>query len=518
MMLDLATTSMPKAEKLTPDGGMTTKVVRGALWTFLGHIAPLGVSFATTPMVIRLLGVESYGILILVGLIPNYFLFADFGMSIASTKFAAVAYAERDTKREGHLIYIAALITIVTSMPIALCIFFFSNLILTLFKVPEHLRDEASLALKLASFTFVINLLCGVFNTPQLIRLRMDLNTYINAGTRIVGYIATPIMISTGFGIVGGVAVLLMVSLISLMSHLFVFRTLLSDLSYRSIDRSIIRPLLKYGGALATAGVASVLLVNAEKGILAATVSTNSLAYYSVAFTLATVAMMPSSAMSHSLIPAFSQLLLPDKRVELESLSGRSLRLNMIGLVPGIIFLFIIARPFFTTWAGKEFGDESTLVFYCLLGGLSVNLPACIPYCILMALGKATTIAALYWSELVPYLILIFTLTKHYGVIGAAIAWSVRMLIDGLIFFWLAKRESTTKLSIIRLSDCSVLFLLLPFSPAMLLAFVFESRAVWVMCAFLSGSIVYSLIVWRKLLQGGERAWLEKRFLTAFRG
>ncbi len=508
---------MHRSENPTPSIGMTTKVVKGALWTFLGHIAPLCVSFATTPLVIRLLGVESYGILILVGLIPNYFLFADFGMSIASTKFAAEAYAERDTKREGRIIYTAALITVITSMPIALCIFFFSNLLLTLFKVPAHLRGEAILALKLASFTFVINLLCGILNTPQLTRLRMDLNTYINAGTRIVGYIATPIMISTGFGVVGGVATLLIVSLICLVSHIFVFRYLLSDLPYLAIDRSIIRPLLKYGKGLVTAGVASVLLVNAEKGILAATVSTNSLAYYSVAFILASVAMMLSSAMSHSLIPAFSQLLLPEKRAELESLFGRSLKLNMIGLVPGIVCLFIIARPFFTTWAGKEFGDESTLVFYCLLGGLFVNLPACIPYCILLARGKANTIAVLYWSELAPYLILVFTLTKHYGVIGAAIAWSIRMLIDGLIFFWLVKRESTIGLSVIRYSDYSIVFLILLFSPAMLLAFVFESRVVWVICAFLSCSIVYSMIVWHKVLQAGERAWLEKRFLTAFR-
>jgi len=48
---------------------MTTKVVKGSLWTLAGQVAPLGVSLVTMPFVIRMLGAESGGVLILVGLI-----------------------------------------------------------------------------------------------------------------------------------------------------------------------------------------------------------------------------------------------------------------------------------------------------------------------------------------------------------------------------------------------------------------------------------------------------------------
>ena len=70
---------------------MTTKVVKGSMWTLAGSVAPLAVSFISTPFIIRYLGAESYGVLLLVGLIPAYFSFADFGMGVASTKFAAEA-------------------------------------------------------------------------------------------------------------------------------------------------------------------------------------------------------------------------------------------------------------------------------------------------------------------------------------------------------------------------------------------------------------------------------------------
>lgn len=90
--------SEPAEKPKTPPStaGMTTKVVKGSLWTLAGQVAPLAVSLVATPFVIRLLGAESYGVLILIGLIPTYLGFAAFGMSMASTKFGSEAYAEGD--------------------------------------------------------------------------------------------------------------------------------------------------------------------------------------------------------------------------------------------------------------------------------------------------------------------------------------------------------------------------------------------------------------------------------------
>src|SRR4029078_2758549 len=84
--------------------GMTTKVVKGSLWTLGGQVLPMMVSFFATPFVIRFLGSEKYGVLILVGLIPTYFSFADFGMGIASTKFGSEAYGQGDTRQEGAVV------------------------------------------------------------------------------------------------------------------------------------------------------------------------------------------------------------------------------------------------------------------------------------------------------------------------------------------------------------------------------------------------------------------------------
>jgi Membrane protein involved in the export of O-antigen and teichoic acid len=490
--------------------GMTTKVVKGSLWTLVGQVLPLMVSLATTPFTIRLLGAEGYGVLILVGLIPTYLGFADFGMSMASTKFGSEAYAEGDPEKEGRIVRTAALIALCTSVPIAALLMLFAGQIIGLFNVPPELSADAVFALRLASITFVINFLCGIFNTPQLARLRMDLNTFIGASSRILGLLATPLVLYLGYGITGAITVLLAASLINLLGHLIVSRRLLPHLFGTTIDSANAGRIVKFGGAMVGAGIASVFLVNAEKGILSGLVSVKALAYYSVAFTLASMATMLASAMIQSLVPAFSQLATPGRENELSQLFSRGVTLNIVLLIPAIVFLVVIAQDFFSVWAGIEFGAESTLPFYFLLAGLLVNIPAFIPYSVLLALGKADMIAKLYWLELLPYLLLVTVLTLRFGILGAAAAWGIRMILDGFLFFWLAKRAVHVNTKMFDGRILSLFGCLLIFVPVIVMT-VLNFSVIWLLSIFSVVSGLYILFVWRKVLRNDERSWLGER-------
>ena len=123
---------------------MTTKVVKGSLWTLAGQVLPLGISLITSPIVIRLFGAEGYGAMILVLLIPGYLGFADFGMGMASTKFASEAYASGSRDRGPRIVRTAALIALGTSVPFATVLFLLSGTVVGWFNVPEHLLGEAS--------------------------------------------------------------------------------------------------------------------------------------------------------------------------------------------------------------------------------------------------------------------------------------------------------------------------------------------------------------------------------------
>jgi O-antigen/teichoic acid export membrane protein len=492
-------------KKIPPTTGITVKVIKGSIWSLIGQILPLLASFIATPFVLRFLGPEGYGVLALIVLIPSYFSFTDLGMSIASTKFASEAYASGSREKESEIIRTAALIAFLSSSPVTLVLFIFSAYIISLLNIPENYQFEANWALKFAAVTFAVNILNGIFNTAQLTRLRMDLNTLISTGFRLFGIISTPVVLYYGGSVASATAILMLSSVLTLIGHICVSSRLLKELLEFSINKNVIKPLLKFGGALAVSGIAGILLVNLEKIVLVRATSVESLAYYSVAFTFANMATMFSSAMIQSLLPAFSQLLGPERKTELNKLFARSLRINILGLVPAMAFLFMIAKPFFTIWAGENFGRESSLPFYILLFGLFFNLTAYIPHSILMASGRTDILAKIYWIELFPYILITAFLTSKFGAVGAAMAWSLRVVVDAAIIIWFSKKLVGISLNVFDGKGLLIsIILMILIAPVVILG-ILESKLIWVIPLLFINTATFFVIFWKSFLENEEK-------------
>jgi O-antigen/teichoic acid export membrane protein len=486
---------------------MTTKVVKGSVWTLIGQVIPLATSLMTTPFVIRLLGAKGYGVLILVALIPTYFAFTDFGMGTASTRLAAEAFAQGNRQKEANTVRTAALIAFLTSVPIAVALIVFALPIMQFFKVPGDLLWEASFALRLTAVTFVINFLSNVLNTPQLTRLRMDVNTLINAGFRTIGIVLTPFVLYFGGGIAGVAALLLLISLLVLSGHLFFSTKLLREMGNLSIERSLALPLIRFGGPLVLGGIAATILVNLEKMVLTGVSSVETLAYYSVAFTFATIATLFSGAMVQTLIPAFSQLLSPETRERLTALFIQTLRLDVVLLIPGIALMFVAARPIFTVWAGEDFGHQSTLPFYLLLVGIFFNIIAHVPYSVLVASGRSDILAKLYWAEIIPYTLLVAILVSRFGARGAAAAWSVRVLADAVLIVYVSRRAVGVSFDIFHGKWQWLLVAVSPVAVPVLLTLAGASD-VLVLALSPFTTAFYCILIWKLILVENEKNWL----------
>jgi O-antigen/teichoic acid export membrane protein len=404
----------------------------------LGNVAPLAVSIIATPFTIRLLGPESYGVYVLIGLIPNYVAFADLGMSLASTKFAAEAYSVGDTAKEARIVRTAAVISSASWLPVVLGLFVFSWWIVGAFNVPEGYRSEASLALKAAAAAFGLNILSGIFNTPQLTRLRMDLNSVISTIPRILLLIATPLVVYFGFGIHGIYFAALAAAVMTLGSHLVVSGRLNPELFGTTLERGAVRPLLVFGGGAVMSAVAGILLVNLEKGVTAAMLSPTDLAHYSIAYSLSSMASLFSLSLLQSLIPAFSQLQHEGRREQLQMIFSRGIRFSILLAVPLLLGLSVVAEPFFYVWAGSDFARHSTVPFYLLIVGLALNLPAYLPVAALISAGRMATLGKMYFAELIFFGPLVVGLTYLYGINGAAAAWTIRVTIDAILLYYLA--------------------------------------------------------------------------------
>ncbi|MEO8649953.1 MAG: hypothetical protein ABI539_12375 [Acidobacteriota bacterium] len=112
-------------------------------------------------------------------------------------------------------------------------------------------------------------------------------------------------------------------------------------------------------------------------------------------------------------------------------------------------------------------------------------------------------------GEIVPYLIVVYWLTSSYGIVGAAIAWSMRVAFDGIAFFVLAKRNASVGLQLKGGKIALVSFGVFLYVPLVLdLVLSGGSMSITSIVLFLIATLSYSVIVWRGILSSSEKNWL----------
>jgi O-antigen/teichoic acid export membrane protein len=371
------------------------------------------------------------------------------------------------------------------------------------------LLAEASIALKIAALAFVLGIVGSVLNSPMLARLRMDLNTLTSAVPKVLLAVVTPLILYYGGGLVGAVSWAFTVGAGALVAILCLSRRLLPELLPPTFSPAYVPRLLTFGSGLVLGGLAGILLVNFEKLALSRLTSVTSLAYYSVAYTLANIAMLFSMSMTQSLIPAFSQLLLPANRTHLNALFASTIRLTIVVLLPSTVLLLVLAKPFFTLWAGEDFGKESTLPFYVLLIGVAFNMLAFIQHSLITSTGRTRLLAKIYWIEFIFYVFISIALIHSLGIVGAALAWTIRVVADAVVFIVLGDRLIGVSFRLHEQLRGATLPLLV-LAPLPFVVAYGEGGPLVAATTFVC-LLLYAILTWKKYLREAERTWLQER-------
>jgi O-antigen/teichoic acid export membrane protein len=100
----------------------------------------------------------------------------------------------------------------------------------------------------------------------------------------------------------------------------------------------------------------------------------------------------------------------------------------------------ILAQRGLALWLGADFAQHSFRVLQWLALGVLINSLAQIPFALVQGAGRPDLTAKLHLIELPCYLLALWWLISSYGVEGAAIAWTARVVLDALMLFGLARR------------------------------------------------------------------------------
>lgn len=400
---------------------------RHTLYNFFGTILPLATSLVTVPIYLRLVGETRYGILAIVWLLLGYFGLFDLGLGRATAQRIAALQEGTPTDR-AHTFWTALILNVslggvggLIIWPVAA--YFFRHV----FKIDEALRPEILAAVPWLIMAVPMATLTGVLTGALQGRGRfLELNLISVTGTLLFQIL--PLIVARYLGVSLGVLVPVALLARVLTVTVLFFQCWRNVFNGHKIvyEHEKAGDLLRLGGWITVSSFVSPMMVILDRFIIGSLFGAKAISWYTVPFQLAERTTIISTSHTAALFPHLAAATIDKEK----QLIDNALRTIMAITTPLISIGILLMTPFLAWWITPDFAQRSSLVGRILLMGFWANGLAAIPYSLLQARGRPDIVAKCHVSELIPYFILLYIGLYTNGIIGAAIVFSVRVLVD----------------------------------------------------------------------------------------
>lgn len=443
------------------------------VYNLAGQLAPLAVSLATIPSYLGTIGETRYGVLAIAWLLISYLGLLDLGLGTAAAqRLSALGTAQ--PAQTAKVFWTALLTTVMLALP-AVVIAWPAAHALVAHGLPmsDDLRAELLDALgwmvAAVPVVTVSSVLTGALQSHERF-LELSVASVISA----VGVQVLPLLAALALG--PHIGVLLPAVLFGrLLASAYLWRCCLRHVARGHPPcwrQDIVRDLLRFGGWASVTAVVGPIMVVADRFAIGALLGPRAVSQYTIPFQLAERSTVLAGALNSALMPSLARA---SSQAERDELALRALHLLAVLISPLFGTAMVLIGPFLGWWVGPEMAANSTRVAQMLLAGFWINSLAFVPYTLLQATGRPDVVARCHLTELAPYLALLFAGLHFGGMLGAAMAFTLRVLADFLLLAHFAAVLARVRVW------------LLPGIALVLMACVETGPVAWVACALIWG-------------------------------
>ena len=477
-------------------------LVRNSALNIVGLVVPLILAVIAIPPLVRGFGVERFGILTLAWATIGYFSLFDAGLSRALTHAVARRIgAGAEHEIAGVAWTTLTLLAVLGSLAAFILIAVTPVLVERALNVPLELQREAR-----ASF-WILALALPLVLTSAGLRGLMEAHHDFAA----VNAIRLPLAAFTFLGplltlpfsrsLVPAVVVLVVGRLLGGAAHIALcvrrypyMRTPIAP------NTSQVIPLLRFGGWATVTNIVGPLLVYMDRFLIGAVLSVAAVTYYVTPYEVVTKLIIIPGSVLAVVFPAFAATFESD-RSRMAGLYERAQRIVLLVLFPLILPAVALAHEGLRLWMGAELPAESALVLQWLGIGVFINAIAHAPLTAMQGAGRPDLVAKVHLAELPFYLVAIWLLLRQFGIVGVAIAWTLRATVDTLALLLVGHRTLALPLVGGRARTSMALSMLAALVGAAFLPNTI-SRVIYVVAI----AILFTWMTTRKLLTPSERA------------
>ncbi len=415
-------------------------VGRNAGYNLAGSAIPLVLSLVTIPIYLKLVGADRYGVLAIAWLMLGYLGLFDLGLGRA-TAFRIAALRDATAEERSATLWTAIAVNLGLGIVGALLMWAGADWFFThVFKVDPVIRPETIAGVPFLALTVPVATMTGVM-TGALQGREQFLRTNTVSVTSTILFQLFPLGVAWAFGpylphllLAALAARLVAVAILWVFCHAELTRG-----HPVRIEKARVRELLSFGGWVSVTSFVGAALVATDRFLIGAVIGAVAVTVYTVPFQLAQRIAIVPSALTTALFPRLSAAP-PEEQARLGGLAFRTLA-SLV--TPPVMVAVLLIGPFLELWVGREIGSQAAPVGRLLLIGFWINAFALVPFTRLQASGRPKRVALILLLQVPFYLAGLYFAMELFGIVGCAIAFVIRCLVDLVMLSWSLERRVT---------------------------------------------------------------------------
>lgn len=391
-------------------------------------LLPLGIGFFAIPILIDKLGHGIFGMLTLMWALVSYLGILDLGIGRALTLRISYAINDGNINDISKNINVASVLLFLVGTLVGLLLIILRDLI------PEGIKSDVSaegflwivISMGLCiPFTLLASGFRGVLEAYE----RFDIVNIIRVPWGVYTFLAPLLVVQwSNYGIVGIAVVLSLGRVLFCFIHYFAARFIVRWNSSFSID--YIKPILVSGGWMSVSNIISPLMGYIDRFIIASVLGSAFVAYYATSMEIITKIWMLPGAIGMALFPLMARYFAEKNEKLSKSLFLKSNLIIFLAVFPVALGIFCFSKEILMLWIGEDFAKNSYEILRILSVGVLINCLAHMGLVTIQSRGRSDVGAIIHLSQFPIFVFVIWLAVDHYGVIGGAIAWTLRMVLD----------------------------------------------------------------------------------------
>jgi O-antigen/teichoic acid export membrane protein len=410
----------------------------GTLSTLFTRLFALTLTFFLTPLVVRSIGLEAYGLWAIVGAAVNYFALLDCGVGSSFVKYLAEFLERREHNRVRDVMTFGCLFYLVIGLVVLPVVHLLGPHIVGYLRLDPQYRSAASELLFMAIAYFVLSNALGIFGAFIIAMQRTEVAGYIDTCYQVLYGISLILLLHWHYGVYAlPYAIFCALGCTSIVRITLVWWMFGNPWSNPlRMEGHLVRRVFRFGFWMQINALTGLINLETDRIILGTFVSVVSAGYYELGNKLAGLARVLPATLLAPLLPAASAF---DGRQDGERLDAVYVRgTRYLALATFVIAGFLIGAgaQILQVWMGRSY-PYVTIVMAALLLSFAVNNLTGVGTTIVRA--TAQPYYETYYAIIAAVINVAATLilTPIFGLMGVVVGTVIGSVCGSIYFLWL---------------------------------------------------------------------------------